>query len=102
MTYLQARSAGLQVVKGSHGVSIFKGFGKVDDLDDTGKVKTHSAPLGFARVFNLDQTKPVDFEIEVPAEMSGGITSPFEQIVEGLKLREVESGEIPLPAGMSD
>ena len=57
VTFLQAKSLELKVKKGSHGVSIFKGFNKVDVKDKDGKVKTESRPSGYAKVFNLDQTE---------------------------------------------
>lgn len=58
LTFLQARSAGLKIKKGSKSVGVFKGFQDFSEIDkETNKVKTHSAPLGFARVFNLDQTE---------------------------------------------
>ncbi|HLB57777.1 MAG TPA: ArdC family protein [Gammaproteobacteria bacterium] len=61
LTFLQAKGAGLKIKKGAHGVAIFKGFGKFDDIstkaDGTPKVEYKSRPLGFARVFNLDQTE---------------------------------------------
>ena len=57
VTFLQARNMGLKIKKGSHGVSIFRGFGTVELKDKEGKIKVSSAPLGFARVFNLDQTE---------------------------------------------
>lgn len=59
-TFLQARGLGLKVKKGSHGVSIFKGFASFDEVDN-GKRKTVSRPVGFARVFNLDQTEEINF-----------------------------------------
>ena len=56
LTFLQAKSIGLSIGRGSHGISIFRGFGSFTDNED-GKIKTVSRPIGFARVFNLDQTK---------------------------------------------
>ena len=59
LTFLQAREKGLKVKKGSTGVSIFKGYQSFTEKDKKdGKMKTTSRPLGFARVFNLDQTEP--------------------------------------------
>lgn len=57
-TYIQARSAGLQVRKGESGVSVFKGFGKF--VEEGGKVKSSFRPLGFARVFNRDQCETAE------------------------------------------
>lgn len=60
LTFLQARDKGLKIKKGSHGISVFKGFEVFGDVDDDGKIKSVSRPLGFARVFNLDQTEVAD------------------------------------------
>lgn len=57
LTFLQAKSLGLMIKKGSKGVSIFKGFGKAEWVDKNGKLKIDSVPLGSARVFNLDCTQ---------------------------------------------
>jgi antirestriction protein ArdC len=60
VTFLQARQNGLKIKKGSHGFSIFKGFGRIDQkTTKDGKIKINSVsvPIGFARVFNLDQTE---------------------------------------------
>lgn len=54
ITFLQARDLGLKVKKGSVGVSIFKGFRPVETKDKNGNIKVESAPVGFARVFNMD------------------------------------------------
>jgi len=55
VTFLQARELGMKVKKGSHGVSVFKGFGTIQEIGKDKKLKTKSAPLGFAKVFNFDQ-----------------------------------------------
>lgn len=52
LTFLQAKMINKQIVKGSKGVSIFKGFGTVDAKDKDGKIKQASVPMGFAYVFN--------------------------------------------------
>ena len=57
LTFLQAKEKGLKIKKGSKSIPVFKGFGKTTELDKDGKVKTSSAPLGFAHVFNLDCTE---------------------------------------------
>ncbi len=61
LTFLQARELGLMVKKGSKGVSIFKGFASFEeagkDKEGKSKLKVVSRPVGFARVFNLDQTE---------------------------------------------
>ena len=59
LTFLQAKSRGLTIKKGSHGVTISKPIVKFEIKDEegkpTGKIK---ASMGGARVFNLDQTEP--------------------------------------------
>jgi antirestriction protein ArdC len=58
VTFLQAKELGRKIKKGEHGVSVFKGYGTVADIDKkTKKAKWVSAPLGYARVFNLEQTE---------------------------------------------
>lgn len=57
LTFLQAKEKGLKIKKGSKGISVFKGFQDFTNVDKDGKVKTSSGPVGFARVFNLDQTE---------------------------------------------
>lgn len=58
LTFLQARDKGLKIKKGEHGMSVFKGFESFSDKDEKdGKIKTVSRPLGFSKVFNLDQTE---------------------------------------------
>ena len=59
LTFLQARQCNLKIKKGSHGVAIFKGLKEYTEKDEAGKVTTKQKPLGFARVFNLDQTEPM-------------------------------------------
>ena len=60
VTFLQAGQMGLKIKKGAKGSGVFKGFESFSDKDEkTGKITTSSRPLGFARVFNLDQTEPV-------------------------------------------
>ena len=58
VTFLQAKQLGLMINKGSKGQHIFKGFGNADEIKD-GKIKQVSRPLGFACVFNLDQTTKI-------------------------------------------
>lgn len=55
-TFLQFNQMGRKIKKGSRGVSIFKGFKQFEDEKD-GKRRTVSRPVGFATVFNLDQTE---------------------------------------------
>ncbi len=57
LTFLQARELGLKIKKGSKAVGIFKGFTKTETKDKDGKIKVGSAPLGFAKVFNMDCTE---------------------------------------------
>jgi antirestriction protein ArdC len=63
VTFLQAKELKRKVKKGSHGISVFKGYEKFDDVrkDKNGneKFESISRPLGFARVFNLDQTEEI-------------------------------------------
>lgn len=60
VTFLQARQMGLKIKKGSKSVAIFKGFQEFDEEDKDGKLKSVSRPVGFARVFNLDQTEKAE------------------------------------------
>jgi len=55
-TFLQWKEKNRKIIKGEHGISIFKGFGTFGEIDKKGKTKTESRPLGFARIFNYDQT----------------------------------------------
>ena len=57
LTFLQARELGLKIKKGSKGVGIFKGYTTIETKDKEGKIKVGSAPLGFAKVFNMDCTE---------------------------------------------
>lgn len=57
VTFLQAKELGLKVKKGSKAVTIFKGFAKGTEVNAKGKLIEKSYPIGFARVFNLDQTE---------------------------------------------
>lgn len=58
LTFLQAKQLGLKVKKGEHSTaSVFKGFQNFKEKQKDGKTKEYTAPLGFARVFNLDQTE---------------------------------------------
>lgn len=63
LTFLQAKDLKLKIVKGSKGVAVFKGFQKMDsaelDKDNKKVVKTVSRPMGFAYVFNMDLTEPM-------------------------------------------
>lgn len=62
VTFLQAQELKLRIKKGSKSVAVFKGFARGEEVekqkDGTQKVVRVSGPLGFARVFNLDQTEP--------------------------------------------
>lgn len=62
VTFLQAQKLGLKIKKSSKATAVFKGFGtdtvEREDKDGNKKLRTVSVPLGFARVFNLDQTEP--------------------------------------------
>ncbi|MDD4110916.1 MAG: ArdC family protein [Clostridia bacterium] len=63
LTFLQAKNLGLRVKKGEHSTaSVFKGFGSYSKKTKDGKVVEESAPLGFARLFNLDQTEKINKE----------------------------------------
>lgn len=57
LTFLQARDQGLKIIKGSTGVSVFKGFLRFEDENEKGETIRTSASLGFARVFNMEQTE---------------------------------------------
>jgi len=57
VTFLQAKELGLTIIKGSKGVHVFKGYGTSSDENAKGKVITINRPLGWACVFNLDQTE---------------------------------------------
>jgi len=57
LTFLQAKNAGLKIKKGSKSIAVFKGFGEIDKKTKDDKLKIISVPLGFAHVFNLDQTE---------------------------------------------
>ena len=57
VTFLQARELSRKIVKGSHGVGVFKGYRTFEVTDEKGKLKTESRPAGWATVFNLDQTE---------------------------------------------
>lgn len=62
LTFLQAKECGLKIIKGAKSVSIFKGFKEFTEEKKTGdKIKTVSVsrPVGFANVFNLDQTEKI-------------------------------------------
>ena len=80
VTFLQARQMGLKVKKGSKGISIFKGFKQFDEKDEEGKLKTVSYPVGFARVFNLDQTEKREDEQERQDEIQEESTSMEEKL----------------------
>lgn len=56
LTFLQAKQLGLKIKKGEHtSASVFKGFSRVIEDDEE-----RSIPLGFARLFNLSQTEPIN------------------------------------------
>jgi len=61
LTFLQAKEKGLKIKKGSKAISVFKGFNTfqttVKNEKGKQKIKNVSIPLGFAKVFNLDQTE---------------------------------------------
>lgn len=57
LTFLQARDSKLKIKKGSKGVSIFKGFKKFVVKKKNGENEEKTGGMGFARVFNLDQTE---------------------------------------------
>lgn len=59
ITFLQAKELGLKIKKGSKSIAVFKGFGEFETKGKDGKVRSESRPLGFAHVFNLDQTEKV-------------------------------------------
>lgn len=58
-TFRQFKMAGKSIKSGEHAAArVFQGIGTFTELDEeTGKYKTETRPLGFAPVFNLDQTK---------------------------------------------
>jgi len=56
LTFLQAKQLGLKIKKGEHtSASVFKGFSRVIEDDEE-----RSIPLGFAKLFNLDQTEKIN------------------------------------------
>ena len=57
LTFIQARSKKLKIKKGSKGTTVFKWFGKIEEIDKDGKRKMRSTSNGYANVFNLDQTE---------------------------------------------
>ncbi len=64
LTFLQAREKELSIIKGAKSVGVFKGYSKFEEISKEGKkgdvgskITSVSRPLGFANVFNLDQTK---------------------------------------------
>ena len=57
LTFLQARDSKLKIKKGSKGASIFRGYSKFSVKDKEGKIEEKTGSLGYARVFNLDQTE---------------------------------------------
>jgi len=59
VTFLQARNLGLKIIRGNKGTSIFRGYSTAYNKDKNGKIKKDYMPLGFAKVFNLDQTQKV-------------------------------------------
>jgi antirestriction protein ArdC len=69
LTFLQANDKNLKIKKGSKSVSVFLGYEKFSELktvkeggEEKQKLSTVSRPLGFARVFNLDQTEKLTKE----------------------------------------
>ena len=62
LTFLQAKDKGLKIKKGSKAVSVFKGFGKVVNETKDKKTEVKSVPMGFAYVFNLDQTEKLQIK----------------------------------------
>lgn len=59
LTFLQAKSEGLKVKKGSKGVHIMKQFGTITTENEKGETKVRTIPTGYAIVFNFDQTEEV-------------------------------------------
>ncbi len=63
LTFLQAKQLGLRIKKGEKSTaSVFRGFGTITEKDKNGKTEERSAPLGFAHLFNLDQTEKIKEE----------------------------------------
>ena len=66
ITFLQAKSLGLKVIKGSKGQHIFLGYRSFtdskEDKDGNKKITSVSRPLGWACVFNFDQTENIESE----------------------------------------
>jgi antirestriction protein ArdC len=58
-TFLQWKGLNIKIKKGEHGVHIFKGFGEFDAKNKEGKRITETRPLGFATIFNEDQTEKI-------------------------------------------
>lgn len=53
VTFLQARELGLKIKKGSKASHVFRGFREVVNKQN----KRETVPMGWANVFNLDQTE---------------------------------------------
>lgn len=61
LTFLQAKNLGLRIKKGEHSTaSVFRGFGKFNKKDINGKTTEETGPLGFSKVFNLNQTEKIE------------------------------------------
>jgi antirestriction protein ArdC len=60
LTFLQARELKLKVIKGSKSMTIFRGFSKVETKTRDGQLRVDSVPLGFAYVFNIEQTEKIE------------------------------------------
>lgn len=56
LTFLQAKSIGRKIKKGSKGIAIRR-ISEVEVKDKKGEVSTELKPMGGARVFNYDQTE---------------------------------------------
>lgn len=56
ITFYQAKQLGRKIKKGEHGIVVFKGYTNIVTNNDKEEIKKESVPLGWAVVFNLDQT----------------------------------------------
>jgi len=56
VTFLQARQLKRMIKKGEKSLSVFRGYAREERKNQEGKIRVESYPLGWAKVFNLDQT----------------------------------------------
>lgn len=59
ITFLQAKSCKKLIKKGEKGVGIFLGFREVNEKNSKGKMVARSRPIGWATLFNIEQTEEI-------------------------------------------